>query len=211
MASWGSTGTILSAYREVVDEKYDGSRWRLGEPQRRTVCPPARSTRDPCRPRGSLGRKTVQCRVEMGEKEVRTCIEQFLRRTARNVVMPASVGLGLAASGCSSQTRHAGVADGGRDTAAQISDVVGATPDAAADVAPRAPEARDLAAESDLPLMAIPYIVALPQDAADAEPGRDSESEAGARRLDGGAEADVWIPPIIYGVFIQPPTSPSKR
>jgi hypothetical protein len=174
----------------------------------------------------------------MKEKEVRSRIEQFLRTTARNVVVPASMGLGLAA--CSSRPLHSAAADAGRDSAAQISDV-----------AVLGPEVRDAAVESDLPLMAIPYMVALPRDAADADPGRDSESEAGVQPRDASADsdlplmavpylvvappppdapadqprdsesdagvqprdasADVWIPPIIYGVFIQPTAEPNKR
>jgi hypothetical protein len=153
----------------------------------------------------------------MKEREVRTCIEQFLRATARNVVVPASMGLGLA--GCGSHALQSGAADAGRDSAAQIADVAVPGPDAAPEVGPRAPEARDAAAESDLPLMAIPYIVALPPSDAPADQPRDSESEAGVQSRDGESEAgvqprdasaqpDVWIPPIIYGVFIEPVAEP---
>jgi hypothetical protein len=59
----------------------------------------------------------------MKEKELRERIEQFLRKTARNVVVPASVGLGLGVSGCDQHALRAKAADAGGDSAAQISDV----------------------------------------------------------------------------------------
>jgi len=142
----------------------------------------------------------------MKEKEVRTCIEQFLRATARNVVVPASMGLGLA--GCGSHALRAGAADAGRDSAVQIADVAAPGPDAAPDVGPGAPEIRDAAPESDLPLMAIPYIVAPPPSDAPADQPSDSESEAGVEPRDASARPEVLIPPIIYGVFIEPVAEP---
>jgi hypothetical protein len=36
----------------------------------------------------------------MNEKEIRERIDRFLRKTARNLVVPASVSLGLLLSGC---------------------------------------------------------------------------------------------------------------
>jgi hypothetical protein len=56
--------------------------------------------------------------------------------------------------------------------------------------------------------MAIPYIVALPPSDAPADQPRDSESEAGVQPRDASAQPDVWIPPIIYGVFIEPVAEP---
>ena len=49
----------------------------------------------------------------MKEKEIRERVEQFLKRTARNVVVPASLGLGLSLSGCEGNALRAGAADAG--------------------------------------------------------------------------------------------------
>ena len=139
--------------------------------------------------------------LAMKEKEVRALIDQFLRTTARRMVVPASLGLGLTASGCDSNALHAGVVDAGRDVAAQVSDVAVAT----SDVASSPKDANDATSAADLPFMAIPYIVALPPDASPLAPSPDAyESEAGAQGPDASPDAYVPLPPLIYIVFMQP-------
>jgi hypothetical protein len=144
----------------------------------------------------------------MNEKQIRARIEQFLQATARTVVVPASLGLGLAASGCESHSLHTRAADAGRDIASQISDAAVLT----SDTASTAPDAKDAPLAPDLPLMAVPYlVVAFPPDAAPPDrPADIIESEAGVRRLDAGPDipdAYVPIPPLIYIVFISPTES----
>jgi hypothetical protein len=84
----------------------------------------------------------------MNEKEIRERIERFLKKTARNVVVPASVGLGLSLSGCDSNALHARAADAGRDVAAQSD--VGA----------------DATGGPDFPNVSPPYLYLQPPDAA---------------------------------------------
>ncbi len=155
----------------------------------------------------------------MKEKEVRARIEQFLRTTARNVVVPASLGFGLTASGCDSHALHT-VVDAGRDVVAHVSD------------ATVAPDLRDAASElslpnppylapppppdaaNDLPIMAVPYLVVLPPDAAPPDQSGDTlESEAGAHSADASPDEYVPLPPLIYVVFMQqqPGLEPSGR
>jgi hypothetical protein len=123
----------------------------------------------------------------MKEKELRERIEHFSRKTARNVVVPASVGLGLGVSRCDQHALRAKAADAGGDSAAQVSDVAKvSTPD----LPPSPPEARDATSPSDLPLMAVPYLMALPPDAVAPDQTRDGESEAGTQ----GPDAAVLIP-----------------
>jgi hypothetical protein len=136
----------------------------------------------------------------MKEKELRERIEQFLRKTARNVVVPASMGLGLGVSGCDQHTLRAKAADAGGDSAAQVSDVAKVS---TSDLPPAAPEVRDATSPSDLPLMAVPYLMALPPDAVAPDQTRDGESEAGTQGPDAAADAYVPIPPLIYVFYMQ--------
>ncbi len=137
----------------------------------------------------------------MKEKELRERIEQFLRKTARNVVVPASVGLGLSVSGCDQHALHATAADAGGDSAAQVSDVAKVS---TSDVPPSAPEVGDATSPNDLPLVAPPYLlVALPPDDVAPDQTRDVESEAGTQGPDAAADAYVPIPPLIYVFYMQ--------
>jgi hypothetical protein len=117
----------------------------------------------------------------MKEKEIRERVEQFLKRTARNVVVPASLGLGLSLSGCEGNALRTGAADAGRGVA-------------------------DTATTHDLPGMVLVYLVMMPDAALDTRPA-DTESEAGASRPDAGPDAgpDIASPPPPYMV---PPPSP---
>jgi hypothetical protein len=136
----------------------------------------------------------------MKEKELRERIEQFLRKAARNVVVPASVGLGLSVSGCDQHALHVKAADAGGDLAAQVSDVAKVS---TSDLPPAAPEVRDATSPSDLPLMAVPYLVALPPDDVAPDQTRDGESEAGTQGPDAAADAYVPIPPLVYIFHMQ--------
>jgi hypothetical protein len=136
----------------------------------------------------------------MKEKELRERIEQFLRKTARNVVVPASMGLGLSVSGCDQHTLHAKAADAGGDSAAQVSDVAKVL---ISDVPPAAPEVRDATSPSDLPFIAMPYLVWFPPDAGAPDQPRDGESEAGTQGPDAAVDAYVPIPPLIYVFYMQ--------
>ena len=140
----------------------------------------------------------------MKEKEVRERIERFLKRTARNVVVPASLGLGFSLTGCDQHAFQGVAADAGRDLAGQTADAVSQTPDvssmgpdvATKDVSSKGPDVADTGKE-DLPLMAVPYVVAMPEDAAKAQP-MDAESEAGSARPD--AKADLMAVYPVYHV-----------
>jgi hypothetical protein len=117
----------------------------------------------------------------MKEKEIRDRVEQFLKRTARNVVVPASLGLGLSLSGCEGKALRAGTADAGRSVA-------------------------DTATTHDLPGMVLVYMVMMPDAAPDTRPA-DTESEAGESRPDAGPDAgsDIASPPPPYMVPPEPP------
>jgi hypothetical protein len=91
----------------------------------------------------------------MKEKEIRDRIAQFLKKTARTVVVPASMGLGLSSAGCEGHSLHGKAADAGPDLVAQKTDAVAIAPDLADD-----------ASKNDLPQIMVPYLVAMPQDAA---------------------------------------------
>jgi hypothetical protein len=118
----------------------------------------------------------------MNEKEIRERIERFLKKTARNVVVPASVSLGLSFSGCDSNALHAGAAEAGRDVATQSPDVA------------------DAALGPDLPIIVPPYLVYLPP-APDA--GLEVAPEVApidATPIDVGAE--MPLPPLPYLIFL---------
>jgi hypothetical protein len=108
----------------------------------------------------------------MKEKEIRERVEQFLKRTARNVVVPASLGLGLSLSGCEGNALRARATDAGLDLA-------------------------DTAITQDLPAMYLVYLVMMPDAAPDTRPV-DAESEAGSLRPDAGP--DISSPPPPYMV-----------
>jgi len=118
----------------------------------------------------------------MKEKEIRERIERFLKKTARNLVVPASVGLSL--SGCDTHPLGHGRADAGRDVASQQSETADATNAA------------------DFPAVLPPYLVMMMPDA-DAEPvPADTASEAQALP-DAGPEIP-W-PPVPYLVVAPSP------
>jgi hypothetical protein len=135
----------------------------------------------------------------MKEREVRQRIESFLKRTARELVVPASVGLGLALSGCD----HTGLKvarDAAADTARSASpdtiladatlakDSVANNLDLAnqpdlrlPDASMPAPDAR----QADLPAQIVPYGVFIPPDAT----VPDTRADAG--RPDAGTDAEA--------------------
>jgi hypothetical protein len=121
-----------------------------------------------------------RARKSMKEKEIRERIERFLQRTARNVVVPASVGLSLA--GCNEHPLVRGPADGGADAIAAVGEAD------TADLPPVAPPylaimprdaPPDLTWNDDLPAVAPPYLLMFAPDAAQDLAPADSESEAG--------------------------------
>ncbi len=116
----------------------------------------------------------------MNEKDIRDRIGQFLKRTARTVVVPASMGLGLSSTACNGNgLRQAG--DAGLDTASTQADARLTSPDLAEE-----------AVKFDVPLMMVPYVVAMaPDAAADTTPDADSDALPDAR-------ADISSPPPPY-------------
>jgi hypothetical protein len=141
----------------------------------------------------------------MKEKEIRDRIEQFLRRTARTVVVPASVGLGLSVAACDRQTLNGGAADAGHDVSGVVADATAQSPD----VAGTAPDSADAVFADDLPLIAVPYLLArVPEDAA-SDPAADGESEAGATDRDGRLADLLPNPPPPYLILpSMPPPEP---
>jgi hypothetical protein len=134
------------------------------------------------------------------EKEIRDRIERFMQKTARRIVVPASVGIGLSAAACDHHALRGKAADGGRDLAAQTADATSATPD----TADGGGDLADAAAATDLPLLAIPYVVIMPPDAARLEAAADGSSEAGAASPDLGPEIlppppPPYIVPMVSG------------
>jgi hypothetical protein len=122
----------------------------------------------------------------MKEKEIRERVEQFLKRTARNVVMPASLGLGLSISGCEGNALRARTTDAGGADAGRV--------------------LTDTAITQDLPAMYLVYLVMMPDAAPDTRPA-DAETEAGSSRPDAGPDAgpDISSPPPPY--MVPPPPS----
>ena len=90
----------------------------------------------------------------MKEKDIRDRIARFLQKTARTVVVPASMGLGLSATGCDRHSLHGKGADAGPDLVTQNRDAATNPPDLA-----------DAATKDDLPLIAVPYLVVMVEDA----------------------------------------------
>ena len=121
----------------------------------------------------------------MKEKEIRERIERFLKRTARNVVVPASVGLSL--SGCGTHALRSGHADAGRDVVSQSA------------------ETNDTVNSPDLGYMVLPYLLVMMPDAAtEPEPSESgpSDVESEARSL---PEAGPEIPAVMPPYMIAPP------
>jgi hypothetical protein len=148
----------------------------------------------------------------MKERDVRQRIESFLKRTAREVVVPASVGIGLALSGCD----RTGMKIGG-DAAADMSRSArdaGSAADAAVvnhpDMASQ-PDAR----QPDLPFIAPPYmavfqpdarVAALPDVGADLNAPDASADVAGPEAgRDAARDMQQVIPPYM------PPPQPDAR
>lgn len=118
----------------------------------------------------------------MNEKEIRERIERFLKKTARNVVVPASMGLGLSLSGCGGKTLHVGPADAGGDAtslstsdarssdASDVETILDAgAPDASPDLSPDALPDTSVDATSDLPTFYPPYLIMVPSPDARAD------------------------------------------
>jgi hypothetical protein len=118
----------------------------------------------------------------MKEKEIRERIERFLKRTARNVVVPASVGFSL--TGCDSHALGSRRADAGRDAAGQQMEVA------------------DAASTDDLPRIAPPYLLFIPPDAGTGPSWADTASEAQALP-DAGPDTPAVMPP--YMIAPPPP------
>jgi hypothetical protein len=116
------------------------------------------------------------------EKEIRERIERFLKKTARNLVVPASVGLSL--SGCDTHALRGGRADAGRDVASQGAD------------------AADVANAADFPSVYPPYLLVIMPDAASKPGPADAESEAQALP---DTRAEIPAPPPPYMVPPPPP------
>jgi hypothetical protein len=131
----------------------------------------------------------------MKEKDIRDRIARFLQKTARTVVVPASMGLGLSAAGCDRHSLYGKAADAGPDLVAQ-------NPDAATN----APDLADAATRADLPLIAVPYLVVMVEDAAadvvaDALQAQsvDADRDASALLLD--VRPDISYPPPPYVIM----------
>lgn len=142
----------------------------------------------------------------MKEADIRDRIAQFLKRTARTVVVPASMGLGLSSTGCEGHSLHGRAADAGGDSAAQNAD--GAT---------LAPDLADAATKNDLPEMLVPYLVMMaPDAAADLAPDAgdaqslDAEADVKERPLDARADIINVLPPYL-APFLAPDLLPSKK
>jgi hypothetical protein len=131
----------------------------------------------------------------MNEKEIRERIERFLKKTARNVVVPASVGLGLSLSGCDNNALHASAADAGRDVAAQ------------------SPDGADAALGPDLPISTLPYLVFLPPpDAALETTASLPDAELDATPMDAtpiDLRAEMPAPPPPYLIVLPDVDNPT--
>src|SRR5512133_1955348 len=141
----------------------------------------------------------------MKEKEIRDRIARFLEKTARTVVVPASLGLGLSAAACDRTSLHGKAADAGPDLVSQKKDAPTATPDLADD-----------AIKNDLPQIMVPYVVAMlpdaaPDVAADAleTQGVDADRDATSVPLD--VRADIPYPPPPYLVPPMLPDAPPDK
>jgi hypothetical protein len=125
----------------------------------------------------------------MKEKEVRDRIARFLEKTARTVVVPATMGLGLAAAGCDGHALHGKAADAGPDLVAQN-----------ADASTNAPDLADAVTEDDLPPVYPPYVVLM--DLPDVAVVVADALEA----LSVDADRDALVPADVSRDFRFPPT-----
>jgi hypothetical protein len=118
----------------------------------------------------------------MNEKDIRDRIGQFLKKTARTVVVPASMGFGLSTTSCNGNGLKT-VQDAGLDSAATQADARTTGPDLA-----------DASIKEDLPLMMVPYLVAMAPDAGlDTAPVPDAD-----RDVFPDAGTDISFPPPPY-------------
>ena len=124
----------------------------------------------------------------MNEKEIRERIERFLKKTARTLVVPASVGLSL--SGCDSHALGGGQADAGRDAAAQGAEVA------------------DAATSPDLPQIYPPYLVVMMPDAG-TDPGPLDSGADTQPRPEAGPEIPSPPPPYLIVADV-PPLAPGR-
>jgi hypothetical protein len=135
----------------------------------------------------------------MKETDIRDRIAQFLKKTARTVVVPASMGLGLSSTGCEGHSLHGRAADAGPDSGAQHADAPGVSD--APDGQTLAPDLADAATRDDLPLIMVPYLLAMVPDAAaevapDVGPASRLDADDDASTLD--VRADIAYPPPPY-------------
>jgi hypothetical protein len=128
------------------------------------------------------------------EKEIRDRIQGFLKRTARTVVVPASVGLGLSAGACDRTSLHGRPADAAGTLS--TSDAAVVSPDAA-------DAASDLALGADLPELVPPYLVMMVPDARP-----DVQPIDGAPDARPDAQPDLASPPPPY---MDPPIPDAGR
>ena len=135
----------------------------------------------------------------MNEKDIRDRIAQFLKKTARTVVVPASMGLGLSSAGCEGHSLHGKAADAGLDVQK-------------ADVSTLAPDLGDDAAKNDLPQILVPYVIAMaPDGAADVAPDELEAQSLDADRDTSPVPLDVRAD-IIYPAppYLLPPMAPDE-
>jgi len=140
----------------------------------------------------------------MKEREIRDRIARFLQKTARTVVVPASVGLGLSAAGCDRHSLSARLADGGADLVDRRSDA----PTNAPDLIARA----DAISRDDLPQIAVPYVVMLwdaAGGAADALAAQSLDADGDASSALPDVEPDIFYPPPAYLYLARAPGEPS--
>jgi hypothetical protein len=135
----------------------------------------------------------------MKERDIRDRIAQFLKKTARTVVVPASVGLGVVSPGCDGHSLHGRTGDAGLDLGAEKADGPATLSDPA-----------DTAAMDDLPLMMVPYVVMMPRDApADLPPeapaGQSVDADVDVFDSPRDAQADTYYPVPPY--LLSPLTS----
>jgi hypothetical protein len=137
----------------------------------------------------------------MKEHEIRQRIEGFLKRAAREVVVPASVGVGLALIGCDqgglktsldAAADRSAAPDGiladatlGNDRAVNVSDTANPRDLRLPDATQPAPDTRG----ADLPAVMPPYMVFIPPDAGVDAGASDAGLDTGASDagLDAGA------------------------
>jgi hypothetical protein len=151
----------------------------------------------------------------MNEKDIRDRIGQFLKKTARTVIVPASMGIGLSSTACNGNgIRRAD--DAGLDVGA-----------AQADTAKPGPDLPEDAIKYDVPMMMVPYVVAMAPDAAAADiftpqppyllPPRPDAATDGTREApNGDADRDTLVdlqdalppPPPPYVIYLPPELQP---